>query len=179
MRFLRSFPAVIPPNRAHVVDGIERLVMQDYSYRALGDYRADFLLIGWDMAVGAEALHRFHARIAADPSRVVVAPYRVYESTTKPTPLPGGPKWVHSKYCGPTDNVKASQRWVQEDDDTADLWGLGLVYLPRAVIREFLDYWPGHFSDRSLSGWHYDRYGSVPIAWDVRPVHLHYTIKEN
>lgn len=174
MRFLRSWPQVVPPHRAHVVDDIERHILQDYSYRGLGDYRDDILLIEWDMAVGAEDLERFRAHIAADPSRVVVAPYRIYEATTRPQKLPGGPKWVHRKYVGD----KKSTRFVDEGDPDADLWGLGLTYLPRAIIREFLEFWPGHFSDTSISGWHFDRYGPVPIAWDVRPVHLHYTIKE-
>lgn len=176
MRFLRSWPQVVPKHRAHVVDDIERHVMQDFSYRGLGDYRDDILLIEWDMAVGAEDLIRFREHIAEDPTRVVVAPYRVYESTTRSIPLPGGPKWVHRKYCG-TDNPKDRLRFVGEDDADADLWGLGLTYLPRNIIREFLDFYPGHFSDGTLSGWHFDRYGPVPIAWDVRPVHLHYTIK--
>jgi hypothetical protein len=156
-----------------VVDGIEHHVMADYSYRGLGDYRDDILLIEWDMAVSAEDLARFRERIAADPSRVLVAPYRIYEATTRPTKLPMGPVWVHRKYV---DGSKGSSRFVDEGDPDADLWGLGLTYLPRDIIREFLEFWPGHFSDVSLSGWHYDRYGSVPIAWDVRPIHLHYTI---
>lgn len=151
--------------------------MQDFSYRGLADYRDDILLIEWDMAVGAEELQRFRELAAADPSRVLVAPYRIYEPTTRAVPLPGGPKWVHRKYCG-TDDPKSALRWVREGDPDCDLWGLGLTYLPRDIIREFMDYWPGHFNDGALSGWHYDRYGPVPIAWDVRPVHLHYTIKE-
>lgn len=175
MRFLRSFPAVVPPGRAHVVDNVERLVMHDYSYRALGHYGDDILLIEWDMAVSAEDLARFRQHIAADPTRVIVAPYRVYEQTTRPEPLQGGPKWVHRKYIG----AKASMRHVHEGDPDADLWGMGLIYMPRAVIAEFLDFWPGHFNDGTFSGWHFDRHGPAPITWDVRPVHLHYeSIKE-
>lgn len=174
MKFLRSWPQVVPPHRAHVVDDIPRHVMQDYSYRGLSDYNDDILLIEWDMAVGIEDLTRFRAHIADAPDRVVVAPYKVYESTTRPTPLSCGPVWVHRKYVG----AKESSRFVDEFEPDADLWGLGLTYLPRDIIREFMEYWPGHFSDTSLSGWHFDRYGAVPIAWDVRPVHLHYTIKE-
>ena len=174
MKLIRSWPAVVPPNRAHVVDDIPRHVMHDFSYRGLADYRDDILLVEWDMAVSAFFFMRFRVRVAADPTKVLVAPYRIYESTTKPTPLPGGPKWVHRKYVG----AKASLRWVQEGDPDADLWGLGLTYLPRRIIREFMDFWPGHFNDGAISGWHFDRYGPVPIAWDVRPVHLHYTIKE-
>jgi hypothetical protein len=106
------------------------------------------------------------------PDRVLVAPYRIYTPTTRAVPLPGGPIWVHRRY---TEGEK-SMRFVDEGEPTCHMWGLGLTYLPGAVIREFLDFWPGHFSDASLSGWYYRRYGETPIDWSVRPVHLHYLI---
>lgn len=170
MRVLRSWPAVVPANRNYVVDTLPRFVMQDYSYRGLGDFNDDILLIEWDMAIGKEDLDTFKAHVAADPSRPLVTPYRVYTSTTKPTKLPGGPKWVHRRYT----EGEQSLRFVNEGEPACHLWGLGVSYLPGRVIREFLRAWPGHFSDASLSGWYYRNYGEVEITWDVRPVHLHY-----
>ena len=67
-------------------------------------------------------------------------------------------------------------RFVAEGEPTCHLWGLGVTYLPRVVIREFLEAWPGHFNDGAVSGWYYRHYGETPIAWDVRPIHLHYLI---
>lgn len=170
MKVLRSWPFAIPPGRSYVVDTLPRHVMSDYSYRGLGDYGDDILLIEWDMAVSREDLVRFAELVAERPGEVLVAPYKVYTPTRRLAPLPGGPKWVHRRYVGD----KESTRWVTEDDAECDLWGLGLAYLPRAVIEEFLAFWPGHFNDTAISGWHFDRYGPVRIAWDVRPIHLHY-----
>lgn len=147
--------------------------MSDYSYRRLRDYNDDILLIEWDMAISAEDLQRFKQHIAADPTRVVVAPYRVYTPTMRAVPLPGGPKWVHRRY----NDGEQSMRFVDEGEPTCHLWGLGVTYLPAHVIREFTDEWPGHFNDGAVSGWYYRRYGEVPIAWDVRPIHLHYLME--
>lgn len=169
---IRSWPAVIPPDRAYVVDTLPRFVMHDYSYRGLGDYNDDILLIEWDMAISAEDLGRFKQHIAEDPTRVVVAPYRVYTPTTRNVPLPMGPKWVHRRY----NDGEQSMRFVEEGEPTCHLWGLGVTYLPGKVIREFLDAWPGHFNDGAVSGWYYRRYGEVEITWDVRPIHLHYLL---
>src|SRR6478735_9107366 len=84
MKTIRSWPAVIPPGRNYVVDNLPKFLMGDYSYRGLGDLDDDVLLIEWDMAIGKEDLDRFLGHIGDDPSRVVVAPYRVYELTERP-----------------------------------------------------------------------------------------------
>lgn len=147
--------------------------MKDYDYRCLGDLDDDVLLIEWDLAIEREALDRFIEQIEAEPDRVHTAPYRIYSPTERAVTLPK-PFWVGRVY----EAGEQTMRQVDEDDPVCHTFGLGLTYMPCKIIREFLDHWPGHFSDLSFSGWHYRRYGPVPIAWDVRPIHLHYLIEE-
>lgn len=174
MRLVRSWPARVPPGRAHVQDDLPRLVVEDYDYRVLGDVDDDVLLIEWDIAVGKEDLEEFAARAAAAPDRVLVAPYRLYAYQSGNS-CP--PRWAHRRYEGTPETGRLVH--VQDGDPAAHLWGLGLTYLPRAFTRSFLAAWGGHVSDGSLSGWHYRNVRpDVPITWDIRPVHLHYDLKE-
>jgi hypothetical protein len=173
VKVVRSWPEHVPPDRCYVVDTLPRFVMRDYDYRGLGDLDDDVLLIEWDMAIGSEDLGRFVELIHQDPSRVLVAPYRVYQQTSHPELLPR-PVWVHRRY----NEGEQSMRHVDEDDPTCHLWGLGVTYLPRRVIHDFLVAWPGHFNDAAVSGWHYRNVEQeTRVAWDVRPVHLHYPIE--
>lgn len=174
MRLLRSWPETIPPRRGYVVDEIPRLVMSKFDYRAvLADLDDDVLLIEWDLAVGKEDLAAFAARAKRSRDEVLVAPYRLYHASSgrdRPNPV-----WVHRVYEG--EGPAESLRHVTEADEYCHLWGLGLTYLPRWIVREFLDAWDGTLSDGALSGWHYRNVKKdVPITWDIRPVHLHYQI---
>lgn len=175
MKFIRSWPESVPDNRSYVVDPIQRFVMTDYSYRGLADLNDDVLLIEWDLAVGKEDLESFVAQAHAEPERVLVAPYRIYQVTGSDEEFPR-PFWVHRRYV---DETEMTMRFVQPDDPTCHLWGLGLTYLPRAVIHGFVTDYPGEtLSDAAISGWHHRRYEQeTRIAWDVRPVHLHYPIE--
>jgi DNA-binding transcriptional LysR family regulator len=174
VRLLRSWPEIVPTGRAHVVDDIDRLVIRDYDYRtALGAVDDDILLVEWDLAVDKDDLTRFATRAAAEPARVRVAPYRLYHYSSgrdRPAPI-----WVHRRYIGDPQTGRLVH--VGEGDPTCHLWGLGLTYLPRAVVRAYLDARPEPITDGHLSGWHYQHVErDVPIDWDVRPVHLHYQL---
>lgn len=174
MKFIRSWPQDVPERRNYVVDNLPRFVMDDYSYRGLGDLADDVLLIEWDLAIGKEDLDHFADLCRAEPDRVLVAPYRIYQQTTTDD-VYREPFWVHRRYA---DETEQSMRFVTPEDATCHLWGVGLVYLPRAVIDGFLAGWPGHMSDAALSGWHHRHVEQeTRIAWDVRPVHLHYPIE--
>jgi hypothetical protein len=175
VKIVRSWPENVPPNRNYVVDNLPKFVMGDYSYRGLGDLNDDVLLIEWDMAISKEDLELFIEHVREQPDRVLVTPYRIYQDTAGTELLPK-PIWVHRRFRLPDED---SARHVTEDDQTAHLWALGVTYLPRFVIRGFLERWPGHFNDVSLSGWHYRNIApEVRIDWDVRPVHLHYPIED-
>lgn len=175
MKIVRSWPEVVPENRCYVVDTLPKLIMKDYDYRCLGDLDDDVLLIEWDMAVSKEHLELFIEQIREDPDRVLVAPYKVYQPTTGARNLPRGPQWVCRRY---TDETTYGMYFIEEFEPTCHLFGLGMTYLPRRVIKAFLNAYPGHFSDGSFSGWHYRNIEQeTRIAWDVRPIHLHYLIE--
>lgn len=175
MKVLRSWPSEIPEGRSYVVDTLPRLVMDSYDYRCLEDVDDDLVLVEWDVAVGAEELERFIDRARSEPDRVLVAPYRLYMATKGDRNLPET-VWAHRRYRSPE---TTSARFVKEDEQTCHLFGLGLVYLPRAVVQAFIRSWPGHFSDASFSGWHYRNIAQeVPIDWETRAVHLHYKIDQ-
>lgn len=173
MKVVRSWPAVVPRDRCYVEDTLPRFVMKDYDYRGLGDLHDDVLLVEWDMAVHREEFEAFLDVVRSDPADVAVAPYKVYTPTARAEEFKQ-PKWVMRRY---SDSREQSLRFCTPEDTHCHLFGLGLTYLPRELIRAFLDDWPGHFNDASFSGWHYRNVKQeTPIAWDVRPVHLHYLI---
>lgn len=158
-----------------MVDGIERLVMSDFRYdKALAEVEDDVLLLEWDVAASPEDLHTFTEQALADPRRIMVAPYRLYVTSRRSQPLPSGPVWAHRYDTG---------HHVGEGDPFCHWFGLGMVYLPRWVVVEFLqdlamyqrrNQWHEGFTDCLFSMWHWRAYRvEVPICWDVRPVHLH------
>lgn len=174
MRLIRSWPGHIPDGRAHVVDDIERLVINNHDYKPLAAIDDDVLLLEWDIAVGQEDLRHFAEHAAQARSRVLVAPYRIYADAYN---LPGD-IWAHRRWDGnglgtisPTGAVP-----VATDDPSCNLFGLGMCYLPREVHRHFAAIaWASHFGDTAFSMWHYQHVArEVPICWDVRPVHLNY-----
>lgn len=178
MRLLRSFPEAIPEGRSYVIDGIERLIMRDYDYAILGEVDDDVLLIEWDLAVGEEELRAFAARAASEPGRVLAAAYRLYPGCSMKAPGVG-PTWAAWRY-------KVSQQVgglieAQPGDETAHVVGLGMTYLPRHLIRRYLDErqpeWG--FSDIAFSGWHHRRVTpDIDLDWSARPVHLHYQLPD-
>lgn len=174
MKLLRSWPEAVPPGRPHVVDSIPRLVMRDYDYRRpLADVDDDVLLIEWDLAVSKEDLVEFGRRAMAEPARVRVAPYRLYRYASDRDRA--APIWAHRRYIGNPQTGRLVH--VTEGDPTCHLWGLGLTYLPRDVVRAYLADRTEPLTDGHLSGWHYQHVErEVPIDWDIRPIHLHYQI---
>ncbi|TKG58896.1 hypothetical protein [Prauserella endophytica] len=142
-------------------------MIQDFDYRSLGLVDDDVVMLEWDIAVSKEHLERFIERAHNDPHQVLAAPYLLYN--------PDGTVWAHRRYTAP-----GSRRYVREHEPFCHLFGLGMTYLPRRIVREFLASHPGPFSDTSLSVWHYHNAPTteVPIAWECRPIHLHYDLPE-
>lgn len=177
MKLLRSWPAVVPPGRAHVVDGIDRLVMAGYDYTVLGDVDDDVLLLEWDIAVSQEELRAFAARAAADPGRVLAAPYRLYPGGSIRDPNRTKPVWSAWRYA--VDQRTGGVVEVEPCAPTAHVVGLGMTYLPRDLIRRYLaERQPDWgFSDIAFSGWHHREVTpDIPLDWQARPVHLHYRL---
>lgn len=168
MRWVRTWPAVIPEDRAYVVDSLPRITMDSYNYVPVLEQLAasgeNTVVIEWDLAVSHEDRERFTARCEALPDCVQVAPYRLYPvSTNLPEPV-----WAHR-------HAARRPPWIGEDDPECDLFGFGLVYLPHAVVTRHLATGPESTGDAVFSAWHHrEGLGPVPVSWDVRPVHLHY-----
>ena len=150
----------------------------------------DVIIIEMDMAISYDDRRRFEKYCREKPDIVHVAPYPHYGF--KNTYERVG--WVHRN------SVNCS---VREGDEYCLYCGFGLIYLPLAMIRQFVQaindgVWvkddrehdfclglkyhetgePANFaSDCTFSYWHASVIGDpVPVHWDVRPVHLHYRV---
>lgn len=163
MRWLRSWPAETPPGRAHVIDELPRLVIRDYDYRsALYGVQDDVLLLEWDVAMGADDMAAFAERAEQKPDEVLVAPYKLY-------PAGSAPVWVHRVRIG-----EHRTRFVHSHEQLCDYFGLGCVYLPYALIAEFIrENGDSPLNDLTFSAWHYRTHGPVAIDWSLHPAHLH------
>lgn len=176
MKVMRSFPEYVPAGRNYVIDDCPRLLNEHYSYRGLVDVDDDVIQLDWDTAVSREDLAAFAARARADRGAVVVAPVRVYPDSRR-----GLTRTVWNLRCYDGPNL----REIREGEPTCDLFGFGMVYLPRELVRGFVDEYRDEldagtvrFDDTGFAGWHHRTVGPAAVAWDVRPVHLHYRISE-
>lgn len=165
MRWVRTWPARIPVDRSYVVDQLPRIEMADYNYvPVLEQLDDDTVIVEWDIAVDAVDILRFSSACLAEPDRVRVAPYRLFpRSTNLPETV-----WAHRR-------VGQNPPWITEDVPECDLFSFGLVYLPHSIVTRYLATKPEVTGDAIFSKWHHSQgLGPVPVAWDVRPIHLHY-----
>lgn len=192
MRWVRAYTEnldySVKSGRSIVIDPehCEPFFNSDYDYRGLFETMTeDTVLIEWDIAISREDRARFEEHIASSPGRVHVAPYKHY--FYKPEGQEYG--WVHR-------NGEDSFS-VAEGEPECQFFGFGLVYLPLWLVRAFLDelsngqrmteraqrrgLWLAvllqgqKVTDVSFSAWHWQATGhTVPIHWDVRPIHLNY-----
>lgn len=170
MRVIRSWPQQVPDGRAYVFDELPRLLMTGHDYHVLNQIDDDVLLIEWDLAVGQEELQAFAGRAAADPDVPLVAPYRLYASSSG---KPNKPAWAHRRYV----RGDMFTEFIEPGDEFCHLFGFGLVYLPRQLVVDYLAAKPdAHFNDVSFSAWHYHNGArpNVGIDWNARPAHVHY-----
>jgi len=175
VKLLRSWPAVVPPGRSHVIDGVERLVVTNYDYSPLVDVGDDVLLLEWDVAVDMPALDTFAEHAMADPGRVLAAPYRLYPGCSLRDPKMTRPVWSAWRYRRTQQDGGMVE--VAPGDPAAHIVGFGMTYLPADLLRKYHDIrdpsWG--FSDISFCGWHYREIShDIALDWDARPVHLHY-----
>lgn len=169
MRLIRSWPLHPPQGRNHVIDDAERLVNDNYDYSGLTQWDEDIIHIDWDTAVGREDLQAFAVACEREPSRVRVAPVKVYPDSRK-----GLTEviWNLKRYDGD------SMRYLRDGEPFCHLFGFGMVYLPQVHLRAFVADFPGQtLNDIAFSGWHHRQVeAETPVEWGVRPVHLHYRI---
>lgn len=175
MRVLRSWPDRIPEGRAYVVDDLERLVIANCHYGALREVDDDVLLLEWDIVASREDLRAFGEHAQARPGEVLVAPYRIYpDNYLIPEPI-----WAHRTWDGNGAGTTCplGAKPVADDEPTCSLFGLGMVWLPRDVLRAwFAAGWAAHFGDVEFSMWHWQYVArQVRIDWSVRPAHLNFT----
>jgi hypothetical protein len=157
---VRAWPDHPPAGRPHIVDGWPRVPVDDYDYRALASVGENVISMDWDTACSAEDLRHFAAQAAEQPAEILVAPVRTYYG-----PTPG--QWNLATIDGTI---------LPTGAPVADVFGFGLVYLPRARHAAFTAANPGaRLIDPVFSSWHYETTGrGVRVCWSVRPVHLHY-----
>jgi hypothetical protein len=145
--------------RNYVVDQIPRILTEDsHSYdKVVSQLPGSSVVIEWDIVVSPEMIETFNGHVARAPSRVQVAPFRLYEGTPRPV-------WAHRKF-----NKDGHVVWVEEGDEVCDLFAIGLVYFPAWFVSTIP---PEHATHDEPMGRWLD--APVPIHWDVRPIHLHY-----
>lgn len=169
MRLVRSWPSRPPTGKSFVVDDAERVEVDDYDYHRLPDLGDDVINLDWDIAVAREDVERFALQSRSEPERLLVAPYPIYPDTRPGLP---GVTWPMRRH------EDGGLRYVRTGEPTCHLFGFGMTYLPRGLLRGFVEENPGvRLDDTAFAGWHYrENATEVPIAWDVRPVHLNYRI---
>lgn len=179
MKWIRTFPLVIPRNRSYVSDQVERVYIEDYNFSPLLDQHEDIAMLEWDIVLSAEQMAEWERRIRSNPDSIRVLPYRLpyhYDSTSQ------APAWAH-RHAEPADinnleHLRQNRDWVREGDPTCELFGFGATYIPVEMLLAFADslYYEREqwINDHHFSAWHWsERHESVTIDWDIRPIHLH------
>jgi len=152
----------------HVVDRLPRLLMTDHNYRTV-DWPEDqpgFCMVEWDVALDPMARRAFAAEALMRPREVLVASYSFHDTEVAWQGNDGGGPSAESRpvyggcpYCG---------------EDRTDSFGLGCIYLPQSVLREFMvgmDHLG--FTDYTFGRWYQERHGRARLTWRVHPQHLH------
>lgn len=194
MRTLRAYPydlaTVAKGNeRRYIIDPtIEHFYHDNYDYTGLGAYDDDILLIEWDMAASRQDMERMETIARENPHEACVAPYLLDEPERENRPV-----WAHRRVweTDEEEGVIAGERWIDFKEPFAEYIGFGLVYLPRDLIRRFLDadpatrgtpynvemgkYHDTRFIDGTFSAWHFRNVEQfIYVAWQVLPIHLHW-----
>lgn len=179
LNWYRSFPsqtdlATIPDRRPRVVDGLPILSMTRYDYKTVQELRSlqtdngwpedepGFCMLEWDVALDPWERHLFASIALQEPREILVAPYRFWNTWSC---------WIGNNGGGPSEDGRPVK---QNLDKYTDSFGLGCIYIPRAVLMEFLPQMDHFgFTDGTFGKWYHEKYGSARVTWDVHPQHLH------
>lgn len=179
MKIIRSWPSpdqAVAATRPRVIDDCERIyVPAANSYRELLTVGTDFIHLDWDVAVGRNELRAFAAKCHAESAKVRVAPYQGY--------LDYG--WLRHRSDADTSfwnlwRIEGEQRFpVRTGEPFCNLFGFGFVYIPYKIFRAYADtVKDGVIRDIGFGYWYWETTGQpVPVEWDVRTVHLHYSMR--
>jgi hypothetical protein len=179
MKLIRSWPDPLPAGRNYVIDDAPRMLNSNYSYAGLVGVGDDLIQLDWDTAVSREDLTVFAALAREHPDRVLVAPVPVYGDSRRGL---NRTVWNLRRYTSGETHL----RYVDTGEPTCHLFGFGMVYLPRELVAGFVQHHADdlaagrvRFDDSSFAGWHHRHVQTeTRIAWQVRPIHLHYKIGE-
>lgn len=173
-RWYRSWPASQEMaernlhSRPHVIDDLPKLFMTDQNYRHV-DWPTDepgFCMLEWDVAVDPVGRRAFSAEALVHPREVLVSSYRFHDTEVD---------WVGNDGGGPSETsrpVHAGCRLCGED--RTDSFGLGCIYIPQTVLREFLTVMDHvGFTDYTFGRWYHEHYGQARVTWRIHPQHLH------
>lgn len=186
MKWVRSFPRIIPANRNYVVDDLDRFYMDNYDYSGLSSYADDILLIEWDIVVTPEAIQSIKDWVQCDIDKVQVWPYLLY-----PTPENGLTRTVyaHRKIVEPIVDNPPETHPITFFDPVADYFGFGCIFLPKSILEAFEQADPKtrglpaideRFTDQTFSFWLRHNQHEFPekamVHWDNELAHLNYRI---
>lgn len=164
-----------------------RVAVDNYDYRGLAGVGDDVISMDWDTAASREDITNLAALAAEHPDEVLVAPclnYRGNEPDHEPTYNVGWLDGANRFHAWPlaafARALEAGSAGCGCGPDWAEHFGFGMVYLPLALINQFMAENPGKpMPDTAFADWHFRVLGRrARIAWGVRPVHLHYAAAE-
>ena len=175
--FVQTWPERIPEARSYPFCWQARQVpISHHDARPVFDLLAasaapGVLMIEWDIAFDGDDLRTLCRRAIAEPDVGFVAPYKLWP----------GPTWGHRIIDPPgpdeLDFEQAQQRirWVKPGDPACNLPCFGAIYIPRHIAEA----WEPNpadprLTDSNFAWWAQQKDLWWSIAWDVRPVHLHY-----
>lgn len=130
-----------------------------------------FTLIEWDIAISLEDKEKWEETVHHwSEDRIQVAPYRLYPTSTGLD----HPVWAHRNGTGVTEH------WIETHEPECKSPAFGMIWMPMWAARNFKP--PTHdprFTDTNFSHWlrgcEVSRLeSSIPVHWNVSPIHLHY-----
>lgn len=162
----RATPGSMP---AHVVDRLDRLVMdgKNYKHVAWPEDVPGFCMLEWDVALDPIGMRAFAAEALVSPAEVLVAPYRLHDAWVC---WSNPPDAAAGQGAGPDPRGRP----IMHGEPTTDSFGLGCIYLPRHVLLDFLACMDHlGFTDFTFGRWYRQRWGPARVSWRVHPQHLH------
>ena len=150
-----------------------RIVTDNHYGQAIVDAArpgAGLVVLEWDVAFDLEDQEAFAAEIVLFPELVITAPLKIYAASHG---------WAGRRLWGPRLLDHGTPRWIEEGEDWADYFPLGMTYLPpqlldalRPIASEPEFDYPN--TDEGVSRFSHRQGLKCRVLWTVRPKHLHW-----